>query len=457
MSDGRSNYDIFQTFYQEPEQEKNKKQKNKRFGWGALIGTAIVSLVIGALVTLMILQFVLFSSISGGMLAESGSANDGQTLMPQDTSTPYMRTPAPLLDEERPVPTLGADQSMVIDPNQADVVQVAEAARQSVVGIITKHEQFYREDETGKENSVELQVGNGSGVVLSKEGYIVTNYHVIASAENIYVLLNEGTEEIPAEIIGTDAIKDICILKVDRELVPIALGNSDTLKVGEKAIALGNPMGMIGGSVTLGIISAVDQSVFIESEGTSRSFIQTDAAINPGNSGGALVNAQGQLIGINTLKSVIAGYDSMGNAINAEGIGYAIPIDEVLPIAEQLIRSGRVNRPGIGVTVMEVTQELADEGGVKAGVLVTSLVEGGAADKAGIKINDIITAADGEAVASMEALVTYIQEQPIGSSIEFEIERAVGDLTLDKNQQWETIKVTVVTEDMNAMRSGVTE
>lgn len=468
-----SKNDIFSTFNKQEDPRQEIQKPKKKFGTAALVWTAIGSFVLGGLCIggiVMVTQTIRYRGLSArnegnfiiGVPTASGTqpSETEQPLIPgldfdftEPTVTPYLRTPSPVSETERPVPTFGNEEKILVDPNQADVAQVAERVRKSVVGVINYMTYTTKDEETGKEVENQMGTGRGSGVILSSDGYIVTNYHVISSGDKVMIALNEEEDEIPAEVIGTDAMKDIAILKIDRTVQPVEIGDSSTLKVGEKAIAVGNPMNVIGGSVTLGIISALDQSVYIESEGSSRTFIQTDAAINPGNSGGALVNASGELIGINTLKSVIAGYDSSGNIINAEGIGYAIPIDEVIPIAKSLIQRGRVDRPGIGVTVVAITEEMAEDSGIDQGILVTNVVKGGAADKAGILVDDLIIKVDNQTMETSQEMVDYVQSQPIGAVIEFTVKRVTNDAEEVKDWQWETISIKVITEDMNVMRS----
>ena len=435
------NQDIFQSF--QPKSMILPPKSNggkKRFGRGAVIAGGGVGFLAGILAMLIFFYVSILPSMLPKQERQTAQMPPNAASLPQ--ATPYVRTPAPVAQTDRPVPTLGAATASKIDPNQADVAQVAEVVRHSVVGVITKQPTEFLDGDTEKTITIEVEQGNGSGIVVTENGYIMTNYHVIASGERVYVVLESG-EELPAEVMGTDAIKDIAVLKIDREeLTPIAVGDSQFLRVGERAIAIGNPMGMSGGSVTLGIISAVDRRVYISSEGTSRAFIQTDAAINPGNSGGALVNAKGELIGINTLKSLIAGYDTSGNAINAEGIGYAIPVDEALPIAKELIRRGRVDRPGIGITVLQIDQETAEKNDMEPGLLITGMVAGGPAEVAGLQIEDVIIGVDEKPITDLAALLEYIQSKKFDDVIVIEVMRG------QEKKQFE-----VIVKDMNAMRT----
>ena len=213
-----------------------------------------------------------------------------------------------------------------IDTSENPIVQIAQEVGPAVVGVAIS--------QNGTQNGplTDDQVsGYGTGIILSEDGYIVTNNHVISGASAVKVSLMDGTE-YSAAIVGADATTDLAVIKVDATgLTAAAFGSSDTLLVGETVVAIGNPLGSdLAGSVTSGIVSAVNRE--ISTNGYSQRYIQTDAAINPGNSGGALVNINGEVIGINTLKSYLAGYDDYGVPIGTEGIGFAIPINTAKPI-----------------------------------------------------------------------------------------------------------------------------
>ena len=284
-----------------------------------------------------------------------------------------------------------------------------------------------------------VQDGYGSGFVVSSEGYIITNAHVIRGGDKITVTFSDQ-EEVDAEVVGADSTLDVAVLKVEKGgLTPLALGDSDPVRVGEFTIAIGNPSGTeLAGTTTFGIISATARSIHLD--GRVNNFIQTDAAINPGNSGGPLLNMEGEVIGITTAKNIYAGYDEYGNSISAEGLGFAIPINEAMEVVCQLIENGRIIRPGMGVQVIGVDAESAEYYGIPEGILIYSVTRNGSAHKAGLKVDDIIVEYDGIAATTQDAFVEYVQTLSVGD---------VLHLTVDRNG--ETVKVDVTMADMNEM------
>lgn len=239
--------------------------------------------------------------------------------------------------------------------------------------------------------------GLGSGVIFRKDGYILTNNHVISKAEKIIAVLSDG-RSFSAEVVGADPLTDLAVLKINGENLPTAeFGNSDRLKVGQSAIAIGNPIGeSLNNTVTVGVISALGRSLEIEKGVTLANLIQTDASINPGNSGGPLLDSSGRIIGINT--AIIQ---------EAQGIGFAIPINKAAEISGLLIKEGRVRRGGIGIRYIPYDQsskKLAESRfGIRLptdeGFLVTSVQRGAPADKAGLKAGDVIVAINGQSIA----------------------------------------------------------
>jgi serine protease Do len=253
------------------------------------------------------------------------------------------------------------------------------------------------------------QRGSGSGVILSSDGYIVTNYHVIAESRDLLVALPDS-REFSARVIGADPETDLAVIKIQAEDLPvIPWGNSSSLAVGQYVLAIGNPFAL-NSTVTLGIVSALDRGGM----GLARfeDFIQTDAAINPGNSGGALVNTQGELVGINTaIVSQSGGY---------QGVGFAVPSSLAKPVIDELIQKGRVVRGYLGLRVQEMTSGLAPWFGLKGadGALVTDVVSGGPADKAGIHRGDVILQYQGETVKDARMLLEQVTRSLIGEQIE---------------------------------------
>ena len=261
-----------------------------------------------------------------------------------------------------------------------------------------------------------LQQGSGSGIIISEDGYIVTNNHVINNSQIVKVVLSDG-REFNATVIGGDAKTDIAVLKIDGagDLTVAVMGDSDKIQVGELAIAIGNPLGsQLTGTVTQGVISAVNRTVEA-SENTYVNLIQTDAAINNGNSGGALVNGYGEIIGVNTVKYAASG---------VEGIGFAIPINDVMPIVEDLISKGYVSgRPLIGVKLIEVTEQLASMNNLPVGLYVASVEPDSAAQRGGIKNGDVIVKVNGDEVKTVDALNEIRDSKKVGDMLVFEVYR----------------------------------
>jgi len=284
-----------------------------------------------------------------------------------------------------------------------------------------------------------VEGGYGSGFVVSTEGYIVTNAHVVRGADKVTVTFSDQ-EEAEAELVGMDSTLDVAVLKVEKSgLTPLALGDSDPVRVGEFTIAIGNPSGTeLAGTTTFGIISATARSINLD--GKVNNFIQTDAAINPGNSGGPLLNMKGEVIGITTAKNIYAGYDEYGNSISAEGLGFAIPINEAMKIACQLIENGRVIRPGMGVNVIGIDAASAEYYGIPEGILIYSVTRNGTAHKAGLKVDDIIVNYDGIEVTTQEAFVEYVQTLFVGDVLHLTVIR-----------DGETVEIDVTMADMNEM------
>jgi serine protease DegQ len=249
------------------------------------------------------------------------------------------------------------------------------------------------------EGQAQRNAGLGSGVIVSPNGYILTNYHVIEGADDIQVSLND-TKTYKAKVIGSDPESDLTILQIKADKLPaITFSQMDNLRVGDVVLAIGNPFG-VGQTVTMGIVSALGRSHL--GINTFENFIQTDAAINPGNSGGALVDTDGHLIGINS-----AIYSRTGGSL---GIGFAIPVSTARSIMEQIIRTGTVTRGWIGVEAQEITPELAESFGLpdNEGALIAGVVRGSPADAAGVRPGDILLSVGGKAVKDPQVMLDLI-------------------------------------------------
>lgn len=316
--------------------------------------------------------------------------------------------------------------------DELTIPEIAEKVGPSVVGVINKTElqaqrywdpfsgnYYYSQDP--QKNGELVEQGSGSGIIISQDGYIVTNQHVIEGASEVDVVLNTGTT-YTAEIIGQDSKTDLAVLKItpDKgdELTAAVLGDSTTVEVGELAVAIGNPMGMeFSGSVTAGIISAVNRTMSIDNR--TYNLIQTDAAINSGNSGGALINKYGEVIGINSVKLSSSG---------VEGMGFAIAISEAKPIINDLMNSGYVTgRPYIGVGLTET----------RYGLFISTIQENTGAEKAGLKVDDMILEIDGKAVSTTSEINEIIEKKKPGDKLKFKIlrERNTLEVTVELGEK----------------------
>jgi Do/DeqQ family serine protease len=268
----------------------------------------------------------------------------------------------------------------------------------------------------------EPQVGLGSGVIVSDSGYILTNNHVVESADEIEVILNDS-RHARAKVIGTDPDSDLAVLKIELDRLPaIVLGDSDTLQVGDQVLAIGNPFG-VGQTVTSGIVSALGRNQL--GINTFENFIQTDAAINPGNSGGALVDTNGNLLGINT-----AIYSRSGGSM---GIGFAIPVSTAKLVLEGIVKDGQVTRGWIGVEPNDLSPELAETFGVKtrSGVIITGVLQNGPAAQSGIRPGDVITSVAGKPISNVSELLSSVAGLKPGAASKFSLLRREEKVELD--------------------------
>ncbi|MBN1288328.1 MAG: trypsin-like peptidase domain-containing protein [Actinobacteria bacterium] len=301
----------------------------------------------------------------------------------------------------------------VVSPTEGalSVANIASEAIPSIVNIDIRAPQQSMFFDLGE------QEGTGSGVIFTEDGYIITNNHVVSDATEIKVTLASG-EELQGKKVGADPETDIAVVKVDKSGLPVLeTGDSDRLVVGELCIAVGSPFGYEQ-SVTAGIISALQRIVTVgvvpgqDTVSVLTDLIQTDAAINPGNSGGALCDSRAKLIGVNTVIATSAG--------GSEGVGFAIPVNTAKKVAEDIIAGRPVSHPYIGVLGADVTKDLVESSGlpVERGAYLTRVLSGGPADKAGIRVGDVIVEVDGEAVKGMDSVVSIIRKHSVGDKIE---------------------------------------
>ena len=396
--------------------EKKKKEKQPGRPFSRSAGVVLIALC---------LVLTLALGIVAGMWMSEGQ-NGG-----------YVSTVENAEDDGTPQPDLSTDSKLTVadDSDTEDgalsVAGVSEKVSDSVVEIVTEYVQegFLRGSYTSS--------GAGSGVILTEDGYIVTNNHVIDGAQNIHVRLHNG-DYYEAELVGTDSVSDIAVLKINATGLSYAtLGDSSALVVGERCVAIGNPLGTLGGTVTDGIISAKDREITVEGE--TMVLLQTNAAVNPGNSGGGLFNMRGELIGIVNAKS---------SGDNVEGLGFAIPINTASPIIDDLINSGYVHgRFALGVSVLTIDnyQKAMYYGVEEYGTYIYQVESGSNAEKAGLQVGDLILKADGKEIETASDLQEVLDSKTAGDTLELEIDRDGETLTVTVTLM-ETVPESVVSQ-----------
>ena len=356
-----------------------------------------------------ITALVLSCALVGGAMGFGGSALQNH-LAAKDEDMDEESTQASVVYE-------GSRESSIINIAQIDTnkqMTPAEVYAQNVnstVGIRTSITTNYWGYQT-------QSAAAGSGFILSADGYVLTNYHVVENSDSITVSLYNG-EEYDATLVGCDQSNDIAVLKIDAEgLTPVVLGDSDNLNVGDQVVAIGNPLGELTFSLTTGAVSALNREVTLSSNVTM-DLIQTDCAINSGNSGGALFNLYGEVIGITNAKYSSS---SSGSEASIDNIGFAIPMNHVKNIVKSIIETGSITKPYIGVTVTAVSSE-AQAYGLPTGAAVRSVEEDSPAAKGGLEANDIITEVNGTAITSSSDLVSYVGEQAPGDELKLKVYR----------------------------------
>ena len=398
--------------YSAPAQPEKPRRKKKKFNGGKLVRSAVALVLAAAM------------GFAGGFVG--AKYGGGSKVVIQQVERPASSDSSTDSTGNSISATSGTGLS---------TAQVAELVSPSVV-VITTEQVVYSQWSWYGQSQVES--GAGSGVVISSDGYILTCAHVVSGASNITVTI--GDTDYPATVVGEDDTSDVAVLKIDAtDLTPATVGNSDSLAVGESVLAVGNPLGELGGTVTSGIVSALNRSVSIQSSSSvnTMSLIQMDASVSPGNSGGGLFNMNGELIGIVNAKS---------SSSDAEGLGFAIPINDAIKVAQDLLENGYVTgRPYMGITYLAVTDaQTAAQLGVNAyGIYVVDVVSGGPADKAGLKAGDRIVSIDNTEVAQKTDLGTLMQEHSAGDTL---------SITIARDGQMQTVNLTL--GEKNASNSG---
>ena len=387
--------------YENPSQEipvytpptPKKREKNNRLGFRICALALVFALLGGALGA----GGVIWYESSRG---QTGTVSKNETAMLQG------------IREKSVLNTVTVDSG-----KEMTAAEVYAANVNSTVGITTSITTNYWGFQT-------TSAAAGSGFILTEDGYILTNYHVVENSNSITVAMYNG-DTYDATLIGYDESNDVAVLKVDAEgLSPVVLGDSDNLNVGDSVVAIGNPLGELTFSLTAGLVSAKDREVTL-SNSLTMDLIQTDCAINSGNSGGALFNLYGEVIGITNAKYS----GSSGSGASIDNIGFAIPINSVRSIVDSIIEKGYVAKPYIGVMVADVSDE-AKNYGTPAGAAVASVTEGGPADKAGLQTNDIITAVDGTEISGKSDLSSIIADHAAGDKLTLSVYRQGQTLTL---------------------------
>ena len=365
--------------HEEPEPPRPRKKKG-----GKLVALCLVCAIVGGIAG------------GAGVAAATGSFS-------KDQSTIYEGTR----------PTTVVDVSNVTGKEPLTAPEIYATYVGSTVGITTE---IVTTNGWGQPVS---QAAAGSGFVITEDGYILTNYHIIEDADSIQVSFVDGTT-YDATLVGGESENDIAVLKIDATgLTPVIIGDSDNVKVGEQVVAIGNPLGELTFSMTSGIVSAKDRSITMEN-GEVMNMIQTDTAINSGNSGGPLFDMYGQVIGITSAK--LSGSSSSSATI--EGLGFAIPINDIKDMVTDIMENGYVTgKPYMGITVSTVPESISERYGMSQGALVESVDESSCAAKAGLEKGDIITAMDGKTVISSAELVEAKKNYKAGDTVTLEVER----------------------------------
>jgi len=313
--------------------------------------------------------------------------------------------------------TTSSGKTIQVTSEESAVISVVDKSSPAVVSIVANGVDPF--------SGTLAQVGAGTGFIVRSDGIIVTNSHVVNDTSSVYTVTTNDKKSYTAKSISRDPINDVAVLKIDAtNLATLPLGDSSAIKVGQSVVAIGNALGKFDNTVTAGIVSGVGRGITAADElgnqGESlEGLVQTDAAINPGNSGGPLLNLGGQVIGIDTAA-----------ASGAQNIGFAVPANTVKSILDNYLLHGKIIRPFLGVGAVIITADLAQQNNIPQGALVRSIVAGSVADKAGIQINDVITAVDGQQINANYSLAKAISTHQVGNTIEIKIWRGGNTITV---------------------------
>jgi len=390
-------------FYEFDEEKYQRRTKIRNY-----IIIALVFTLIGAFAMYALLPYLTGQNMANNQQGsqENGSLADGQSEKTQQ--------------DESENSIIGSTEDLYIDRDNP-VADIAEKVEKAVVGITNKSEVIVQDFFFTKKKDIE---GYGSGIIISKEGHILTNYHVIQNAKELYVILSDG-ETVEAKLVGSDPHRDIAVLKIEHDDLTVAkIGDSDKVRKGDFVIAIGNPLGHeLAGTVSFGIVSAANRELQMD-DGRTMKLIQTDAAINQGNSGGALVNMNGEVIGMNTIKF---------SGSTVEGLGFAIPSNIFKPLAEEIIKTGKVTypqKPWLGVYIYDITEEISREYGYPVGVLVTDIENNSPAAKAGLKPGDVIIGFNDQKVETSVQLKSLIEKSEVGEVVNIKLWRDENEFVL---------------------------
>ncbi len=396
---------------------------------GTILTTAITFLLVG-----MLVAGVIFLARYGNYFSKSAQTDKETATQAPATVLPTLEPIHAGSDLPTQAPNPGGNSGG--DPTSS-IAGIPELYSRNVLGVVII------ESYSGSVRPSNL-VGTGTGFCISANGYILTNAHVVNDADH-FMVTAYNKNQCEASLIGADKKTDIAVLKIEETnmLSVLTVGDSSKVRTGDFVFTIGHPTGdELSFTATFGMVGAVERSVVID--GLRNSYIQIDAAINPGNSGGPLFDMNGNVIGVNSAKTVIASYDEDGNPINAEGLGFAIPIGTAMDVAREIINDGGIERPGIGVSTIYIDEDRANTYSIPTGALVYTVIENGPAHLGGLKVDDIITAVDGVAITSNDVLGEYIRTKSIGDII-----------TMSVFRDGETLEVQITIGDFNQIGSKI--